>query len=62
MSFLLHTGIYFLNLVEGMCDFISNAYFNVISFHSQMLGMSVSEFTVTDSDKCDFITFYVMFL
>jgi hypothetical protein len=43
-----------------MCDFISEAYFNVMSFHSQMLELSVSEFTVTV--QCDFITFYVMFL
>jgi hypothetical protein len=59
MSFLLHIGTYFLNLVEDMCDFISDAYFHVISFHNQMLDMSVSEFTVTV--QCDFVTFYVMF-
>jgi len=60
MSFVLHRGINFLNLVEVMCDSVSDAYFNVISCHGQMVDMSVSEFTVTV--QCDFITFYVMFL
>jgi len=60
MSSLPHKGIYFLNLVEVMCDFMSDAYFSVISFHGQMLDMSVSEFTVTL--QCGFITFCVMFL
>jgi len=60
MSFLLHTGIYFLNLFAVVCDFISDAYFSVISFHVQMLDVSVSEFVV--AVQCDFITFCVMFL
>jgi len=42
-----------------MCDFISDAYFSVISCHSQMVDMSVSEFTVTV--QCDFITFYIIY-